>query len=74
VPLNAVALRSVLAARVRREQIERYQTELIYLLVKRHYDGVISPGEYVNSVWMPERIDKRDSKTIVSDMVKKLGG
>lgn len=73
-PLNAVALRSVLAARVRQEQIEQYQTELIYLLVKRHYDGVITPGEYVKTVWMPERIDKRDSKTIVSDMVKKLGG
>lgn len=60
-----------MVARARREKMQMYQQELIYLLVKRFYSGVSSPSEVEKKIYKPRVIRKPD-KAIVSGLIERL--
>ena len=72
VPLSARALGSLLVARLKRERIESYKSELTYLLVKRQYRGVESPAEVAERIYKPPTKPKA-AKQIIADILQKLG-
>lgn len=63
----------LLQARFKREKIENYKTELIYLLAKTRFDGITPPNEFVNEIYYGQRQKKADVK-IVDNLIKKLTG
>ena len=71
-PLSVRALGNLLVARLKRERLETYQSELMYLLVKRQYRGVESPAELAERVYKPPTKPK-PAKQIIADIKRKLG-
>ena len=74
VPLSIAGLRSVMAARMKKEQAETYTTELLYLLVKMNYSNVPTPVDYITKIWKPKKTDKRTAKSIIDGLTEKLSG
>jgi hypothetical protein len=62
----------VLSARTKREQVDNYTAELIYLLVSTQYNNVPKPAEYVTNIWKPKKPDKRTAKNIIDGLTAKL--
>lgn len=58
-------------ARFKREKVQAYQSELVYLMVKRHYTGVTAPSEFADKVWKPP-VKRKPDREIVSDLISKL--
>lgn len=61
----------LLKARYKREKVEAYNSELLYLLVKMHYDGVKAPNQFIDDIWNGKRTQKPD-KEIIPNLLKKL--
>ena len=61
-----------MTARARRERLDLYRDELIYLLVKRHYQGVTTPTEMSEKLMKPSRRPK-PAKKVIADVIRKLG-
>lgn len=64
---------AVVKARFKRERVEVYRSELLYLLVKRHYRGVTEPAKLVNTTMMDARKHEPD-KNIIKGLIDKLKG
>lgn len=75
IPLNFRTIGPVLRARFKRERVEIYNADLVYLLVKRYYENVDAPGEHADKVMMP-KADANPQKdgSIIDNLIKKLGG
>ena len=73
VPLSVQSLGTLLKARHKREKIENYKTELLYLLTKTRYEGITPPNEFVNELYYGQR-QKKDDVKIVDNLIKKLTG
>lgn len=60
-----------LSAKAEKRRLDMYQMDLLWLLVKRHYDNLPKPSdiEYESVVR-----DMRTAKQIQEDIIKKLGG
>jgi len=61
----------VLRARHKKQKAEMYGTELLYLLVKRYYDGVTAPHEHFNNIWLGQKAQEPDNK-IIPNLIKRL--
>lgn len=53
---------------------ERYQSEMLYLLTKRYYNGLKSPGEYRQLLTARRPQHEKSAREIINDLVKKLAG
>lgn len=73
IPLSMTAISGALAARARRERMDLYRTELLYLDVKRHYKGLDKPVDIMHRIMDDERKSKPAEK-VIADILKKLGG
>ena len=72
-PLAGAALGRYLLADFRREQMRNYETELVYLLVKRHYSGVKSPREFREIITAPKKAEPTADE-IRANVLRKLRG
>lgn len=73
IPLNVRALGKLLIARFHRELMQTYQSDMLYLLAKRSYDGIESPEEF------RDRLTKKPKKEptareIVAHILNRLTG
>lgn len=60
-----------LSAKLEQKQVELYAMDLLWLDVKRHYDKLRQPSDvYFNR----NKKDERNSKQIIEDTLKGLGG
>lgn len=72
VPLSVRSLAGMLKARARRDRLDLYRTELIYLDIKRHYKGLDKPTEIAARLMDQEHMAK-PVKQIIADILRKLG-
>ena len=73
IPLSMRTLGSLLVARLKRERMESYQSQLTYLLVKRSFPDVAPPHEYAEKI-MKTQPKPKSAKQIIGGVLKKLGG
>ena len=71
VPLTPLALGTLLKARMKREKIEAYHRQMLYLGVKLKYKQLTSPDEYAKELMEIKRKPK-PKEEIISDIIAKL--
>lgn len=71
IPLSIRGISGALQARARRERLDLYKTELLYLDAKRHYKGLEKPTEVAERIMNQQHKDK-PVKQVIADILKKL--